>query len=165
MRSVQRLPLPGGHDARWIAEEYLRWLPRHLRFLLQVEVTRVRGEGRPDPILCRFRIRPLRRPLIELRFSPQRSTPDRPLFYVTGGLLARRNPSQGRLEFRQIPDEHTVLAALHDFTPRMPFAIYAATQGLVHRWVMCAFSRYLRRLTRHRPAELPAPSTTPPVGR
>jgi nucleoside-diphosphate-sugar epimerase len=148
VRSVQRLPLPSGHDARWIADEYLRWLPLHLRYLLRVDITRARGEGRPAPILCRFRLRLLRRPLIELRFSPERSTLDRPLFYVTGGLLARRSPSQGRLEFRQIPDENTVLAALHDYTPRLPFAIYAATQGLVHRWVMASFRRHLRRLAR-----------------
>jgi uncharacterized protein YbjT (DUF2867 family) len=148
VRSVQRLPLPSGHDARWIADEYLRWLPSHLRYLLRVDITRARGEGRPAPILCRFRVRLLRRPLIELRFSPERSTLDRPLFYVTGGLLARRSPSHGRLEFRQIPDERAVLAALHDFTPRLPFALYAATQGLVHRWVMASFSRHLRRLAR-----------------
>jgi uncharacterized protein YbjT (DUF2867 family) len=148
VRSVQRLPLPGGHDARWIADEYLRWLPLRLRLLLRVEVTRARGEGRPAPILCRFRVRFVRRPLIELRFSPERSTIDRPLFYVTGGALARHSPSHGRLEFREIPDGHTVLAALHDFTPRLPFALYAPTQGLVHRWVMASFSRHLRRLSR-----------------
>src|SRR4029077_20682141 len=66
VRSVQRLALPPGHDARWIADEYLRWLPGRLRFLLRVEVTRARGEGRPAPILCRFRVRFVRRPLIEL---------------------------------------------------------------------------------------------------
>jgi nucleoside-diphosphate-sugar epimerase len=148
VRSVQRLPLPGGHDARWIADEYLRWLPRHFRFLLRVEVTRAPGQEPSPPILCRFRVRLLRPPLIELRFSPERSTPDRPLFYVTGGLLARRGPSRGRLEFREIPDGHAALAALHEFTPRLPFAIYAATQGLVHRWVMASFSRHLRDLSR-----------------
>ena len=88
----------------------------------RVDVTRARGEGRPAPILCRFRVRFVRRPLIELRFSPERSTLDRPLFYVTGGLLARHDPSHGRLEFREISERGTVLAALHDFVPRLPFA-------------------------------------------
>jgi uncharacterized protein YbjT (DUF2867 family) len=148
VRSVQRLPLPERHDARWIADEYLRWLPVHFHSLLTVEVTREPKEGLSHPILCQFRLRPVRRPLIELRFSPERSTPDRPLFYVTGGLLARRGPSRGRLEFREIRDDHVVLAALHEFTPRLPFAIYAATQGLVHRWVMASFSRHLRACAR-----------------
>ena len=148
VRSVQRLVLPAGHDARWLADEYLRWLPRHLRFLLRVEVTRARGEGRPPPILCRFRVRFLRRPLIELRFSPERSTLDRPLFYVTGGMLARRDPSHGRLEFREISEPGTALAALHDFVPRLPFAVYVASQGLLHRLIMAAFARHLRRLSR-----------------
>jgi hypothetical protein len=152
VRSVQRLALPSGHDARWIADEYLRWLPRQLRFLLRVDVTRARGEGRPAPVLCQVRLRLLRRPLLELRFSPERSTLDRPLFYVTGGLLARHDPSHGRLEFREISDGGTVLAALHDFVPRLPFAVYVATQGLVHRIVMAAFARHLRRLATGAPA-------------
>jgi hypothetical protein len=90
----------------------------------------------------------VRRPLIELRFAPERSTLDRPLFYVTGGMLARHDPSYGRLEFREISERGTVLAALHDYVPRLPFAIYVATQGLVHRLVMAAFARHLRRLAR-----------------
>jgi hypothetical protein len=148
VRSVQRLALPNGHDARWIADEYLRWLPQHLRFLLRVDITRATGEGRPAPILAKVRVRLLRRPLLELRFSPERSTFDRPLFYVTGGLLARRDPSHGRLEFREVSDGRTVLAALHDYVPRLPFALYVATQGLLHRLVMSAFGRHLRRLAR-----------------
>jgi len=146
VRSVQRLALPRGHDARWIADEYLRWLPRHLRFLLHVDITRGDGggNGQGPPIVCQFRFALLRRPLIELRFSPERSTPDRPLFYVTGGLLARRDPSRGRLEFRELPGRTTALAALHDYVPRLPFAVYVATQGLVHRMAMAAFARHLR---------------------
>lgn len=145
VRSVQRLTLPRGHDARWIADEYLRWLPRHLRFLLRVDTTRDASVGPDAPLLCRFRLAFWRRPLIELRFSAERSTSDRPLFYVTGGLLAQRGPSRGRLEFRELPDRTTVLAALHDYVPRLPFAIYVATQGLVHRTVMAAFARHLLR--------------------
>jgi uncharacterized protein YbjT (DUF2867 family) len=152
VRSVQRLALPPGYDAHAVAEAYLRWLPRHLRGLLSVEVTRAEAVEGPPPVLVRIRVRPLRRPLLELRFAPERSTADRPLFYVTGGLLAPRDPSRGRLEFREVGDGHTVLAALHDFVPRLPFAIYVATQGLIHHLVMAAFGRYLRALAAATPA-------------
>jgi uncharacterized protein YbjT (DUF2867 family) len=148
VRSVQRLSIPAGRDGRWIADEYLRWLPRHFRIFLHVDVTRSHDEGRPAPILCRFRLRPMRRALIELRFSPERSTLDRPLFYLSGGLLARRGSSRGRLEFREISEPGTALAALHDFVPRLPFRLYVATQGLIHRLTMAAFARHLRSLAR-----------------
>jgi uncharacterized protein YbjT (DUF2867 family) len=147
VRSVQRLALPDGHDARWIADEYLRWIPERLRFLLRVEVTRAPGDSRPPPSRCLFRLRFMRRPLLELRYSPERSTSDRPLFYVTGGVLAHREPSHGRLEFREIAERGVAIAALHDYVPRLPFGIYLATQGLVHRLVMGAFARHLRRLS------------------
>jgi uncharacterized protein YbjT (DUF2867 family) len=144
VRSVQRLALPPGYDAYTVADEYLRWLPRHLRGLLSVEVTRADEDRASPPVLARIRIRPLRRPVLELRFSPERSSPDRPLFYVTGGLLAPRDPSRGRLEFREVGDGRTVLAALHDYVPRLPFGVYVVTQGLIHRLVMSAFARYLQ---------------------
>ncbi len=146
VRSVQRLALPGGHDARWIADEYLRWIPEQLRFLLRVEVARAPGDSQPPPASCSFRLRFMRRPLLELHYSAERSTRDRPLFYVTGGVLAPREPSRSRLEFREIAEPGTALAALHDYVPRLPFAIYLATQGLVHHLVMSAFARHLRRL-------------------
>ncbi|MBL8622776.1 MAG: hypothetical protein JNK64_15780 [Myxococcales bacterium] len=135
VRSVQRLPLPAGRDAAWVADEYVRWLPRGARPLLRVE----RG---PGPI--RFFLTGTREPLLELTAAPERSQPDRQLLYVTGGRLAARG-GRGRLEFREGPGA-TVLAAIHDFEPRLPWWIYRATQALIHRLVMWRFGRHLARL-------------------
>jgi uncharacterized protein YbjT (DUF2867 family) len=135
VRSVQRLRLPAGRDAAWVADEYLRWLPRGTRPLLQV----VRDGG-----IARFFMRGLRRPLLELTAAPARSQPDRQLLYVTGGVLAARG-GRGRLEFREAPGA-TVLTAIHDFEPRLPWWIYRATQAVVHRLVMWRFGRHLARV-------------------
>lgn len=134
VRSVQRLPLPPHRDAAWVAAEYMRWLPRGLRPLLRVEVDEAR--------FCRFYLRPLRTPLLELTFSAGRSAPDRQLFYITGGLLATQG-GRGRLEFRETPDGHSVLSAIHDYRPRLPWLIYAASQAVFHLGVMRAFGRHL----------------------
>lgn len=134
--SVQRLPLGRGRDARWVAEEYLRWLPRFLGPLLRIHTE--------SQDVCRFYGWPIARPLLELSLAREQSTASRQLFFVTGGLLAgyseRRKP---RLEFRTVLGGTYVLAAIQDFTPRLPWLVYQSTQALFHTWVMRSFAKYL----------------------
>ena len=70
----------------------------------------------------------------------------RPVFRVLDGLLARESP-RGRLEFRTVLDGNTLIVAVHQFVPRLPWWIYRATQALGHAWVMARFRRHLRRLS------------------
>jgi uncharacterized protein YbjT (DUF2867 family) len=135
VRSIQRLPLPHGKNAYWVSEEYMRWLPRFFPFLLR---TQCDADG-----FCRISVRGLGICLLALELSRSRSTPDRALFYVRGGVLARTH-GRGRLEFRQVLDQWC-LAALHDFHPRLPWYLYKWTQALLHVWVMKAFGRHLKR--------------------
>jgi len=134
--SVQRLGVAAGRDAAWVAEEYVRWLPSFMRPLLRVFVDEART--------CRFYFAWFQTPLLVLTFAAERSAPDRQLFYVTGGLLAK-TPVQGRprLEFRSVLGGAFVLAAIHDFVPRLPWLVYKYTQALVHLFVMRSFGRHL----------------------
>jgi uncharacterized protein YbjT (DUF2867 family) len=139
VRSVQRMPCPPNFSARDVANEYLRWLPR-----LGWPLLRVRVEyGR----VAHFELRPTGR-LLTLRFAAERSPEGRQLFFVSGGLLAREGRRAGRLEFRQVLGGRAVLAAVHDFSPRLPWYLYNSTQALVHLGVMWGFRRHLERLTR-----------------
>jgi len=143
VRSVQRLPLPPDMDAQGVATEYALWLPRVFRTLIRVDVD--------DARCCRFRLLGLRRPLLELSFSSERSAPDRQLFYITGGLLARLDGARrGRLEFRIVLEGRHVIAAIHDFVPTLPWFVYNLTQAIVHVVVMNAFGRYLAALAAER---------------
>ncbi len=136
--SVQRLRIRAGRSAIWVAEEYVRWLPRFLRPLLRVSV----DENRT----CRFFLWGLRSPLLVLTFATDRSSPDRQLFYVTGGHLSRESEgARPRLEFRTVLAGKFVLAAIHDFVPRLPWFIYKYTQAIVHLFVMRAFARHLEK--------------------
>jgi uncharacterized protein YbjT (DUF2867 family) len=141
VRSVQRLPLPAGRDAAWVAREYVAWLPRFVRPLVQV-----RADG-PRALL---RLRGLAPPLLVLEAQAERSSADRALFEIRGGLLA--GPPGGaagglpRLEFRTTPDGAHVLAAVQDFRPRLPWWLYRVTQAQLHALVMWAFGRHLARL-------------------
>jgi uncharacterized protein YbjT (DUF2867 family) len=136
VRSVQRLPLPPEWTAEDVAQAFTHWLPAGFRPFLSIG-TDASGE-------VRFGVRGLRWPLLVLHHVDGRSTPDRQVFRVTGGLLARTGgPRQGRLEFRAVLGGAFVLAAIHDFTPTLPWYVYKATQAQVHLWVMRAFGRFL----------------------
>lgn len=136
VRSIQRLPRPPGASARWIAEEYVRWLPR-----VPIPGLRTESEGR----VARFFIM-MRRPMLILRLSEKRGRNGRALFYIDGGLLVERDERLGRFEFRLTPDGEHVIAAIHDFRPRLPWTIYKMTQAIAHLWVMRAFGAHLARI-------------------
>lgn len=136
--SVQRLQVSQKQNATAVAEEYLLWLPRALRPFLTVQVE--------NEATCSFFLAPLRKPLLVLVMSHERSTSTRRLFYVTGGLLAGESEgARPRLEFRSVLQGRFVLAAIHDFVPRLPWLLYKITQAIVHLFVMKAFARHLTR--------------------
>jgi hypothetical protein len=138
VRSVQRLPMPTGWTASDVAQAYMKWLPRALWPLIGVDIDGERIE---------FRVRGVRVPLLVLRFAADRSTDDRPLFYIVGGWLARLDGSRpGRLEFRSAVGGRVALAAIHDFRPRLPWFLYNLTQARFHLWVMRRFGRFLGRV-------------------
>ena len=140
VRSIQRLPRPQGRDAVWVAQEYARWLPQFLFPWIVIDI----GTNRT----LSLRLRPLKKPLLVLELALDRSTLDRQLFYIRGGLLAHiHKGARGRLEFRITPCGTAFLAAVHDFLPRLPWFIYKYTQAQLHVLIMGAFSRHLKRIS------------------
>ena len=133
VRSVQRLPNPGGHTATYVARLYQRWLPILFRALITV-----RSEGDVSTFSA------FGTPLLELRFIPDRSDDDRQLFYITGGRLVRRR-DYGWLEFRRVLGGGYIISAIHEFVPALPWYLYVLTQARAHAWVMDRFGRYLAR--------------------
>ena len=142
VRSVQRYRLPRGRSAEWAGREYMRWLDGFAGPFIRVRVDESAGQ-----YVARFHVRPLPKPVLELTHSPDRSTPDRALFYVTGGLLADVDTRRrARLEFREVLGGTTLLAAIHDFAPRLPWGLYRLTQAVAHLFVMAQFGRHLGTL-------------------
>jgi len=138
VRSVQRLPLPQGKNARWVMEEYLRWLPKTLRTILRCEVT--------DDNLVSFYLRLMSKPLLVLRLD-EHGTDQKLVLKIVGGLLANVEESpNGRLEFREVLQGQSVMSAIHDFSPSLPWYLYNITQAVAHLMVMKAFGHHLRNL-------------------
>ncbi|MGB3800592.1 MAG: NAD(P)H-binding protein [Lewinella sp.] len=134
VRSVQRLPNPHRHTATYVARLYQRWLPIFFRALIGVQT---RGED------STFQLVGI--PLLKLRFIPSRSDDHRQLFYIVGGLLAKR-VDKGWLEFRSVLDGRFIISAIHEFIPALPWYVYIFTQATTHSWVMKRFGRYLSRM-------------------
>lgn len=155
-RSVQRLPLPPGFTARDVAHEYIRWLPRFGWPLLRCSVSGKR--------VCEFQVRPFGLTLLEITYAPDQSPEGRHLFYVTGGLLADLSTGHdGRLEFRRALNGESIITAVHDFAPMLPWYVYNATQALAHLLVMNQFGRHLRRISRKTPSDVSSEATSSEV--
>mgnify|MGYP001166918424 CR=1 FL=1 len=138
VRSVQRLPLPEGKNARWVMEEYLRWLPKTLITILRCDVT--------DDKLVSFYLRLVPKPLLVLQLD-EHGTDQNLVLKIVGGILANVGDSpNGRLEFREVLQGQSVMSAIHDFSPSLPWYLYNITQAVAHLMVMKAFGHHLRNL-------------------
>lgn len=137
VRSVQRLPLPPGWNASDVAKEYMKWIGNVMRPFFKVTMTD-KGE-------CDFSTRFVPLKLLSLHLSLERSSTDRPIFYITGGVLAHEVVPD-RLEFREVLGRRFVLAAIHDFRPRLPWLLYRLTQAIIHGYVMRRFGKHLEKI-------------------
>ena len=133
VRSVQRIYNPGKHNAQWVAKHYPIWLSKRFAGLIN---------PRFDGSFLRFYL--LGVMLLELQLIEDRSTPNRQLFYITGGALTKRK-DLGWLEFRSILDNEYVITAIHEYVPKLPWGIYKLTQAKLHLFVMKKFERELSK--------------------
>jgi uncharacterized protein YbjT (DUF2867 family) len=162
VRSIQRLPSLPEHDARFISDAYVDWLPQFFRPFIRV--ARVPGTPRVTFLLA-FLPWPLL--ILELMNAGDDKTRDK--FHIVGGILSKTTTT-GWFEFRQVADRRYTLAAIHGFVPALPWLVYILTQAPIHAWVMRGFARHLaERATSDRspPARSPASlrSDAPPGAR
>ncbi len=139
VRSVQRLTFPRGFEVEEIALAYMRWLPKFLAPVLRVTVEKNR---------CSIYIAFVKKPLMILDLDEEENSSDIQSFRITGGLLVDNRFPPGRLEFRRIRTSGCLIAAIHDYHPRLPWYVYTYTQAIAHLWVMRGFESYLARLDR-----------------
>lgn len=135
VRSVQRLSLPLERNAEWVKDRYVDWLPKFLRSL-------VRAQREGDDIVL-YLLTP-KLSLLRLRAIVDQSDTDIQLLRIVSGLLVARN--RGCLEFRVVLNRRYVIAAIHDYTPSLPWFIYRHTQAKIHLYVMRAFGAELSKV-------------------
>ncbi|WJY26841.1 MULTISPECIES: NAD(P)H-binding protein [Sporosarcina] len=139
VRSVQRIRLPGGWTADEAARYYVRWLETFLNPWVHTAAD--------NELNCKIGFLG-DHTLLELSYSGERSTEDRALYYITGGLLTdTQHNERGRMEFRKIPGADEAIIAIHDYLPSLPWFVYYFTQAFMHSFVMGAFRRHMNRLS------------------
>ena len=146
VHSVQRFGMPQGRSAAWAAECYLRWLPKAFFGIIRVQF---------DPELKRydFYLSGWSRSLLSLQTDESASHERRHVLRIVDGLLVFDH-DRGHLEFRSTLDQSTLLVAIHDFVPSLPWWLYRISQAQAHLFVMWRFRRHLDRLERQ-PVRLP----------
>lgn len=143
VRSIQRMALPAGRNAAWMADHYFAWLGTLLPPFL---VTERDPQGSWTAFAWPGRIR-----ILAMNFKPTHSSPDRVMYFITGGLLAKfLGGRTARLEFRDFLEGRFTLVAIHDFNPALPWYFYRFTQAVIHGLVMALFQRHMAKLAASR---------------
>lgn len=139
VRSIQRLRLPERRNAEWLADHYFAWLGTLMGAFIRTE--------RDEDGSWTVRQRPGGATLLALTFKPTHSSPDRRMFFITGGILARfLGGRTARLEFRDLLGGRYSMVAIHDFDPSLPWYFYRFTQAVIHGLVMKGFQGHMEQL-------------------
>jgi len=141
VRSIQRVLLPPGQDAAWVAGNYFRWLGECCWPLVRSRVDARRN------VEVWTRILPVK--LLVLSHQPTASTAERQIYAISGGLLAKlQSPGRPRFEFQTLLDGRYTMTAIHDYAPALPWYVYIVTQAVGHLLVMRRYQARLARLAR-----------------
>ena len=141
VRSIQRVILPPGQDAAWVAGNYFRWLGQCCWPLVRSRVD--------DAHNVEVWVRALPLKLLALTHLPSASAPQRQVYAISGGLLARRGAAgRPRFEFQTLLAGRYTMTAIHDYAPALPWYVYILTQAVGHLLVMRRYQSRLARLAR-----------------
>jgi uncharacterized protein YbjT (DUF2867 family) len=141
VRSIQRMILPPGQDAAWVAGNYFRWLGECCWPLVRSRV------DTGNNVEVWVGLLPIK--LLALTHQPAASTPERQVYAISGGLLARlESPGRPRFEFQTLLERRYTMTAIHDYAPALPWYAYVVTQAFGHILVMRRYQRRLARLAR-----------------
>ena len=138
VHSVQRFRMPSGRSAAWAAYCYLKWLPTALFGVIRVTYSEERS-------CYEFRLAGWRQRLLALRIDHDSSHERRLVLRIVGGVLVR-DVGRGYLEFRSTLERQTLLVAIHDFAPSLPWWLYRVSQAQAHLFVMWRFRRHVQKL-------------------
>lgn len=138
VRSVQRMPLPQGWDAKRLAHTYFQWLQQQTEFALQVTLT-------PQSVAISSKTPNVT--LLSMRLTPNSLQRQRRYsYFIESGVLVRKHTTPGRFDFITFPHNDCAIIAIHDFAPAVPWWLYQYTQANLHLFVMTAFRYYLMNI-------------------
>lgn len=134
VRSIQRLSDRRETDVQEVSDLYTKWLPNHLKNLIQLE--NQNGKVIFYPI-------GLKKPLLILEKQKENLDLNRIKFHIVGGVLTKTK-NTGWLEFRKVSGGEFTLVSINDFVPSLPWYIYKYSQAIIHLKVMTDFGEFLK---------------------
>ena len=134
VRSVQRIANPSKRTVKFVSRIYPIWLTKTFASLVNANF---------DGKYVKFSF--FKITLLELKVIKSRSDEKRQLFFISGGVLVKRN-DLGWLEFRSVLNNEYLIAAIHEYVPRLPWILYKFTQAKVHLIVMKQFEKFLFKI-------------------
>ena len=133
VRSVQRIYNPNRYSAEKVADYFPVWISKKF-----VNIISPKFDGN-NLIFYLGKLN-----LLQLELIKNRSSRNRKLFYITGGVLTKRK-NLGWLEFRSILNNNYIIIAIHEFIPKLPWLIYKNSQAKLHLYVMKKFEKEIMK--------------------
>lgn len=134
VRSIQRTLMPSSWTVERVSKHYFAWLSDMALDFVEVN----ERDGRFDILAAKKHI-------LTLEKDSDKSDDNRIVYRITGGLLHHAHEeSRARMEFRRLKGTDTLIIALHDYEPTIPWLIYLLTQAPIHHLTMKIFDVEMR---------------------
>ncbi|TDM50539.1 NAD-dependent epimerase/dehydratase family protein [Macrococcoides goetzii] len=134
VRSIQRSLMPSSWTVERVSKHYFAWLSDMALDFVEVK----ENDGR-------FEIYGVQKHILTLEKDDEKSDDNRIVYNITGGVLHHAHvDSRARMEFRRLKGTDTLIIALHDYEPTLPWLVYMLTQAPIHHLTMKIFDVEMR---------------------
>ncbi|TDM41637.1 NAD-dependent epimerase/dehydratase family protein [Macrococcoides goetzii] len=134
VRSIQRTLMPSSWTVERVSKHYFAWLSDMALDFVEVK----ENDGR-------FEIYGVQKHILTLEKDDEKSDDNRIVYNITGGVLHHAHvDSRARMEFRRLKGTDTLIIALHDYEPTLPWLVYMLTQAPIHHLTMKIFDVEMR---------------------
>lgn len=135
VRSIQRTLMPSSWSVERVSKHYFAWLSDMAFDFVEVK----------EADAGRFEIYAAKKHILTLEKDSEKSDDNRIVYNITGGVLYHaHNDSRARMEFRRLRGTDTLIIALHDYEPTLPWLVYMLTQAPIHHLTMKIFDVEMR---------------------
>ncbi|MGK0577426.1 NAD-dependent epimerase/dehydratase family protein [Macrococcus capreoli] len=134
VRSIQRTLMPTSWTVERVSQHYFAWLSDMAFDFVEVKS----HAGRYD-------IYAMKKHILSLEKDADKSDENRIVYNIIGGVLHHAHQeSRARMEFRRLKNTDTLIIALHDYEPTLPWLVYMLTQAPIHHLTMKIFDVEMR---------------------
>ncbi|QIH75280.1 NAD-dependent epimerase/dehydratase family protein [Macrococcoides canis] len=134
VRSIQRTLMPSSWTVAEVSHHYFNWLND-----MAFNIINVKHKDNA------YTINAAGKNVLTLTEDEEKSDINRIVYKITDGSFYKDTPeSRARMEFRRLKNSDTLIIALHDYEPTIPWLVYILTQLPIHHLSMKIFDVEMR---------------------